>query len=213
MIVHERVFRSILRLPCEFARYRIIKGDLLLYFVKQAYLIWEEKLEMLRTMKWKFQMTFQDRLVLWIVCSLGIMLQSSYVLQLDTCSGHKHSSAPPAGKGIVAYATEKETSECFIMLEGEHCNAFFSWLFRKHWEGWWKGSDGGHRSRVSSQQVNGGLPGALAHTVRQVLGGSAGFQSSYLLTVGSSCAYSMFFCSVNELRWREHLTPLRSSCL
>lgn len=51
MLVHERGFRSILRLQCGFARYRIIKGDLLLYFVEQAYLIWEEKLEMLRTMK------------------------------------------------------------------------------------------------------------------------------------------------------------------
>lgn len=71
-----RFFRSILRFQWgpEFARYRIMKGSLLLYFVKQAYLIWKEKLEMLQTMKWKFKMTFQDRIALWRVYSLGIVL-------------------------------------------------------------------------------------------------------------------------------------------
>lgn len=50
----ERGFGLIVRLQWEFARCRIMKGSLLLYFVKSAYLKWKEKLEMPQTMKWKF---------------------------------------------------------------------------------------------------------------------------------------------------------------
>lgn len=128
------------------------------------------------------------------------------------CSPKAHSRTPILATAFLAFSSkkrcfdlwqwlsdqDKEAYKCITIIAGEHDNAFDISLFRKPWEEWKCSNGEPQKSRVCSQQVSMVLCNVLAHVERWAVWDPAGFQSSHLLTVVCSCAYSMFLCQPRQ---------------